>query len=208
MDIALVLQVLTGIALDTELWSNAGGYAEAVHHAAAVHTYRTVSSLNALTGRTGSEPFTALAVPTDEQVGLTWSHSLARRREQTLGVVSGVELQPRSEYLLEVFGRCGSELAAALPRLQQLARLPELGVAAAAIETLSHISALQLAIIDPARARELTVEDFAQIPDRPTTAFPAHPEYDNRVLRPIGRPLLPSLAALRSARLASGTSAP
>jgi len=53
LDLPLVLQVLTDVADETDLWTNAGGTSSSVYHAAAVHTYRTVAGLNAVVGRTG-----------------------------------------------------------------------------------------------------------------------------------------------------------
>jgi hypothetical protein len=196
-DLALVLQALTQIALDTSLWTDAGGYAEAVYHAAAVHAYRTVSSLNGFAGRLGSEAFMSLAATVEDRSGLTYSHHSVRRNDLTLGIVSGVERQPESEYLLDVFGRCGTELAAAVPRLQQLARLPELAVPVDAVQSLNGITQRQLLIIDPERAAHVTSEDFAQSEGRPDTSFTAEPEYDSRVVRPLARPILDAMQRRR-----------
>jgi hypothetical protein len=188
MDVPLVLQLLTDMALYTDLWTRAGGTADAVHHAAAVHTYRTVASLNALAGRTGSEDFVGLAETAASEIGLSRGHGLVTRGDETLGVVSSIELRPWSTYLLEVFARSGRELAAAIPRLQQLARLPELGILADVASMLSRITDPQLSMINPDMAEKLTPADFAQVDDRVSLeVFPLSPEIDNQIPRPLAR---------------------
>lgn len=196
MDVPLVLQVLTDVALETDLWTSAGGTAESVYHAAAVHTYRTVAGLNALAGRTGSPDFVALPTTTEENVGRSWGHILVSRGETTLGVISSIQLLPWSEYLLEVFALSGTELAAAVPRLQQLAALPELGMPGNLARLLRNIADIQLAVIDRNRAMDLTPTDFAQVSDRPVERFPLTPEVDNQVLRPLAPATLAPYARL------------
>jgi hypothetical protein len=186
MDVALVLQVLTDVALETDLWSAAGGTSGAIYHAAAVHTYRTVAGLNALAGRIGSTEFLALADIADEQVGVCRSQGLVRREGVDLGVLSSIELRPWSTYLLDIFGQCGRQLAAAVPRLRQLAHLPELGIPADVAYMLRGITDLQLAIVDPDKAADLSEADFAQLADRDETC-PLDPEIDNQVLRMVAR---------------------
>lgn len=187
MDVPLVLQVLTDIAFHTNLWTSAGGTSDAVYHAAAVFAYRTVAALNALAGRTGSDGFGALVDTAVNQRGMSWSHRLVSRGDTTLGVVSGIELCAWSTDLLLIFRHSGHELAATVPRLQQLARMPELGIPSDLGGMLAAITWHQLAIIDPHAASELSSDDFAQIPDRPTEQFPAVPELDNRVRRPLAQ---------------------
>lgn len=187
MDVPLVLQVLTDIALHTDLWTTAGGTSDAVYHAAAVFAYRIVAALNALAGRTGSDDFVALPDTVANQRGMSWNQCLVSRGETTLGVVSGIELRAWSTDLLQIFGQSGHELAATVPRLQQLARMPELGIPSDLGGMLAAITRHQLAIIDPHAASELSSDDFAQIPDRPTEQFPAVPELDNRVRRPLAQ---------------------
>lgn len=198
MDVPLVLQVLTDIAFHTDLWTSAGGTSDAVYHAAAVYAYRTVAALNALAGRTGSDDFVALAETAAHQRGMSWSHRLVSRGDTMLGVVSGIELCAWSRDLLEVFGHSGHELAATVPRLQQLARMPELGIPSDVGAMFAAITWHQLAIIDPDAASELTSNDFAQIAERPTEQFPAVPELDNRVARPLARVTPASLSQLKA----------
>lgn len=186
MDVPLVLQVLTDIALHTDLWTTAGGTSDAVYDAAAVFAYRIVAALNALAGRTGSDDFVALPATADQR-GMSWSQCLVSRGETTLGVVSGIELRAWSTDLLRVFGQSGHELAATVPRLQQLARMPELGIPSDLGGMLAAITRHQLAIIDPHAASELSSDHFAQISDRPTEQFPAVPELDNRARRPLAQ---------------------
>ncbi len=100
-DVPLLLQVLTDVALSTDLWTNVGDTADAIYHAAAVYVFRTVASLNALAGRTGSESFIGLAATTDDQVALSDSKTVVRRADEVLGVIYGTELKPR----LPIFGR-------------------------------------------------------------------------------------------------------
>lgn len=197
MDVPLVLQVLTEAALATNLWTRADGQSDAIHHAAAIHVYRTVCAINALTGSIGSEGFADIRNPTKDEVGLSWGLHLVSRDAATLGVVSSIELQPQAAYLLNVLASSGAELAAAIPRLQQLARMPELGVPAGAAELLGDITPLQLAIIDPTRAAELSSSDLPQVPDRSLEHFPASPEIDNQAIRPLARPTIGQLRAMR-----------
>lgn len=186
-DLALVLQLLTHVALDTELWTEYGGHAEAPYHAATVHAYRTVCALNAIAGRTSHPSFAEYAKPTADHVGLVWARHGVFRGGELLGVVCGIENQPESAYLVEVLGRCGTELAATVPRLRQLANLSELGISQEVLDSLERISERQLQIIDPEQARHLTLADLPQPADLPTDRHPDVLDYDSSPLRPLGR---------------------
>ena len=66
--------------------------------------------------------------------------------------------------------------------------MPELGIPSDIRDMLEGITPINLELIDPIRAADLTPADLAQISDRPTTSFPDAPEYDNRALGPMTRP--------------------
>ena len=190
LDLPLVLQVLTDVANETDLWTNAGGTSSSLYHAAAVHAYRTVAGLNAVVGRTGSVGFLELSdTAAPEQGCLSYGHGLVSRGDTTLGVISSIEWSPWSEWLLEVFGTSGHELATIVPRLQKLGRMPELGIPPDLVAMVSRIGRQQLAIIDPELAKSLTPDDFTQLADHPENPFPDAPEIHNEVARPLARAL-------------------
>ena len=197
LDLPLVLQVLTDIAIETDLWTNAGGTSSSIYQAAATHTYRTIAGLNAIAGRTGSAAFVGLAsLDPSKQGCLSYGRGLVSLGETRLGVMNSVELSPWSDWLLEVFGSSGRELAAIVPRLQRLCRMRELGIPSKLAAMLSRISRQQMAIIDPDAACALTRDDFAQLADGPEEPFPDAPEIHNDVPRPLGRPLPEAMRTL------------
>jgi hypothetical protein len=84
-----------------------------------------------------------------------------------------------------VFSLSGHEFAAAIPRLKQLAQIPELGMPRELAVMLTRITKQQLAIIDPERAKQITTKDFAHNRDLPRTEMPSVPEINNQVYPPL-----------------------
>ena len=138
-----------------------------------------------LAGRTGSEAFCALAIPDWHHFTESDSFSSVIRDGERLGIITGQYIRVRSDYLADVFSLSGHEFAAAIPRLKQLAQIPELGMPRELAVMLTRITKQQLAIIDPERAKQITTKDFAHNRDLPRTEMPSVPEINNQVYPPL-----------------------
>jgi hypothetical protein len=198
-DLPLVLQVLTEVALDTDLWSDPQITYPAAYLAAATHVYRTAASLNALAGRTGSEEFLRLDERAQKEPGRTSGRAIVYRGRERLGVLYSRELRAREDFVVAVFGEAGSELSKAVPRLQQLAQMAELGIPEKLTALLDAIGDRQLALINPSRAKQLTADQFEQLPDPKFENSPSRPDVYNQVSSPLGRLTLAGSAATKFA---------
>ena len=192
LDLPLIIQVLLDVADATDLWTSAGGTSDAIYHAAAIHAYRAVAALNAISGRIGSDSFLDLANPAPGQVSEVHKHGIVRRGDTDLGLLFSIVEEPRSEYLVEIFSACGHELASAVGRLREMCLMSELGIPQDLVNFLMRVDDLHLSLIDPERSRNLVPEDFHQLSDYPMGKYPSVPNIDNRVRRMLGRPRLVS----------------
>lgn len=162
-DLPLVLQTLTETALATGLWTDAQDLDRPELHTAAVHVYRTVASLNALSGRQGSDEFNSIAQTDPVQFGTRTIMTVVDRGREVLGVLSAIESIADPGYLLDVFGLCGHEINSAVKQLQRLARLREFEIDHDLRSMLERVTDLQLAIVDPEHAHTLGAANFRQL---------------------------------------------
>lgn len=183
-DLPLVLQTLTEAALATGLWTSAKDLDGPELHTATVHVYRTVASLNALSGRPGSDRFNSIARSDPIQFGTSAVATVVYRGRQVLGELSAIESIADPEYLLHVLGLCGHEINAAVRLLQQLASLHEVEIDDDFRSMLTRVTALQLAIVDPDQAQTLSAADFSQLGERRSFTLSSDPalfDIDRRI---------------------------
>lgn len=126
-----------------------------------------------------------MAIPDWHHFTESDSFSSVIRDGERLGIITGQYIRVRSDYLADVFSLSGHEFAAAIPRLKQLAQIPELGMPRELAVMLTCITKQQLAIIDPERAKQITTKDFAHNRDLPRTEMPSVPEINNQVYPPL-----------------------
>jgi hypothetical protein len=195
-DLPLTVQMLTSIALETNLWHDAGGTSEALYRAAVTHVYRVVASLNALAGRVGGSEFLAVPEQDERETSMSWNTSTVSKGAVDLGVLRYMISTTDSRFLVDVLGICGQELRQDVERLRLLAGLPELRVSEDVRKVLGAVDDRLLSLIDPHQAAVLGTSDFDQ--DR-TSGFEhvaRNIEYDLRGFSPIAR-RLPRLDPLR-----------
>lgn len=188
-DVPLVIQLLTSVALETNLWRNAEGTSEAIYRAAATHVFRVVSSLNALAGRVGGSAYLAVPQRDAGETSMSWVSSLVTRGDIELGILRYMISTTDSKFLLDVFGACGSEFREDIERLRLLAGLPELGVSDTVRQVLAAIDDRLLAVIDPALAAHLQRGDFNQDRTSDFDRVSEGIEYDLRGYSPLARQL-------------------
>lgn len=193
-DLPLVLQTLTEMALNTGLWTDATNLDRPDVHTATVHVYRTVASLNALSGRGGSDQFNSIGNGDPAQFGTRAIRTLVDRGDEVLGELSSIESVADPEYLLNVLGLCGHEINSAVKQLQRLASLDEFGLEPDFKSMLARVTALQLAIVDPDRARTLRAANFAQLGRRRGLNLDSNPSLFD-IDRRIELRLAPTMAA-------------